>query len=214
MEKWWQWSHLTLNYLRKWSSTADNLVFDVCMQTEGVTARISHRKTQTSGTWKKYLSWQISKFQSNALNKSIWKTRHTGLQNCSSSLLHANRNNICSAGMTAGEPRVRKTWGHSYFFPFRQKLRVYCSRQIIKIAELIYWLEQNVHAVPFYIVISRQSHFGTETTWLLKKTKDKCFLLFHKNSLSFKWNILSQCNGKNGFNWYSLIPSSHKLPSF
>lgn len=62
------------------------------------------------------------------------------------------------------------------FFPFRQKLRKYFSRQIIKIAELIYWLEQNVHAVPFYMVMSRKSHFGTETLWLFKKTKHKCFL--------------------------------------
>lgn len=117
-------------------------------------------------------------------------------------------------GWLPGNLESRKHGDTVIFFPFRQKLRTYCSRQIIKIAELIYWLEQNVHAVPFYIVISRLSHFRTETTWLLKKTKDKCFLFFHKNSLSFKWNILSHCNGKNGFNWYSLIPSSHKLPSF
>lgn len=166
MEKWWQWSHLTLNYLRKWSSTADNLS-PWCLYANW-RSDSKNQSQKDSNFWhlKKYLSWQISKFQSNDLNKSIWKTRHTGLQNCSSSLLHANRNNICSAGMTAGEPRVKKTWGHSYFFPFWQKLRTYCSRRIIKIAELIYWLEQNVHAVPFYIVISRQSHFGTETTWL------------------------------------------------
>lgn len=41
------------------------------------------------------------------------------------------------------------------FFPFTQKIRKYCSRQIIKITELIYWPEYNVHVVPFSIALSR-----------------------------------------------------------
>lgn len=168
MEKWWKWSHLTLKHLEKWSTIADSLEL-----------------------WHLYSNWRSdSKNQSQKasnfwhLKKNIYLGKLANFSLMTWTSLFGKHDILDYK--TVAEPFYMQTGTHllsrdaccgtssqenmdtQLFFPFRQKLRKYCSRQIIKIAESIYWLEQNVHAVPFYIVMSRQSHFGTEAMWLQK----------------------------------------------
>lgn len=171
MEKWLKWSHLTLNHLKKkWSRIVESLR-PGCLYSNW--RRDSKNQSQKDSNF-----WHLKR------NIYLGKLENFSLMTWTS-LFGKHEILDCK---TIAEPSYMQTgthlrsriacWGTSsqenmgthLFFPFtHKKIRKYCRRQIIKTAELIYWPGQNVHAVPFYIALSKEVMFANRNYVTLKK---------------------------------------------